>query len=108
MACDIANGRALECKESIGGIRNVYFANNGAGGALTIDADGDLTGLGTSSSDVYKYELIPQGSSFDEVVTVSEENGTGHSTHLEISDNQLNQEDKSRKTIKKTNHQKIL
>ena len=53
MACDIANGRALECKESIGGIRNVYFANNGAGGSLTIDADGDLTGLGTSSSDVY-------------------------------------------------------
>lgn len=76
MACDIANGRTLECKESIGGIRNVYFANNGAGGSLTIDADGDLTGLGTSSSDVYKYELIPQGSSFDEVVTVSEENGT--------------------------------
>ena len=76
MACEIANGRALECKESIGGIRNVYFANNGAGGALTIDAEGDLTGLGTSSSSVYKYELIPQGSSFDEVVTVSEENGT--------------------------------
>ena len=25
MACLLANGRALECREAIGGIRNVYF-----------------------------------------------------------------------------------
>lgn len=75
MACLLANGRALECRESIGGIRNVYFVNHNDAGAYTIDADGELDDLGSPSS-AYKYELNPQGSDFDEAITVSEENGT--------------------------------
>ena len=71
----IANGRALEDRESIGGIRNVYFVNNNAAGAYTIDVDGELDDLGTASS-AYKYELNPQGSDFAEAITASEENGT--------------------------------
>ena len=73
MACDLENGRALECRESIGGIRNVYFANYGDLGNLSI-LDNEL--LSTAAASVYKYELIPQSSSFDEAITVSEENGT--------------------------------
>lgn len=76
MSCTLANGRGtLDCRESIGGIRNVYFVNHNDMGAYTIDADGDLTDLGESST-AYKYALNPQGSSFDEAITVSEENGT--------------------------------
>lgn len=75
MACLLANGRALECRESIGGIRNIYFVNHNDMGAYTIDADGELDDLGAVSS-AYKYELNPQGSDFDEAITVSEENGT--------------------------------
>ena len=71
----IANGRALEDRESIGGIRNVYFVNNNAAGAYTIDVDGELDDLGATSS-AYKYELNPQSSEFTEPITVSEENGT--------------------------------
>jgi hypothetical protein len=75
MACLLANGRALECREAIGGIRNVYFVNQAVMGAYTLDADNELTDVATAS-DAYKYALNPQGSSFDEVITVSEENGT--------------------------------
>lgn len=75
MACLLANGRALECRESIGGIRNVYFVNNNDMGAYTIDTDGELDDLGETSAS-FKYALNPQGSDFDEAITVSEENGT--------------------------------
>ncbi len=75
MACLIANGRALECRESIGGIRNVYFVNHNDMGAYTIDDDGELDDLGETSAS-FKYALNPQGSDFDEAITVSEENGT--------------------------------
>jgi len=75
MACLVANGRALECRESIGGIRNIYFVNNNVMGAYTIDVDGELDDLGAASAS-YKYELNPQSSDFDEAITVSEENGT--------------------------------
>jgi hypothetical protein len=75
MACLLANGRALECRESIGGIRNVYFVNHNDMGAYTIDADGELDDLGETSAS-FKYALNPQGSDFDEAITVSEENGT--------------------------------
>ena len=75
MACLVANGRALECRESIGGIRNIYFVNNNVMGAYTIDADGELDDLGAASS-AYQYALNPQSSDFDEAITVSEENGT--------------------------------
>jgi hypothetical protein len=49
--------------------------NHNDAGAYTIDADGELDDLGSPSS-AYKYELNPQGSDFDEAITVSEENGT--------------------------------
>ena len=75
MACLLSNGRALECRESIGGIRNIYFVNHNDMGAYTIDVDGELDDLGATSS-AYKYELNPQGSEFAEAITASEENGT--------------------------------
>lgn len=75
MACLLQDGRGLECRTAIGGIRNVYFVNNGAAGTLVIGTDGQLTALGTAST-AYQYALNPQSSTFDETVTVSEENGT--------------------------------
>ena len=75
MACLLSNGRALECRESIGGIRNIYFVNHNDMGAYTIQVDGELDDVG-STSNAYKYELNPQGSDFAEAITASEENGT--------------------------------
>tara|TARA_R110002020_G_scaffold115102_2_gene264729 strand:- start:2395 stop:2976 length:582 start_codon:yes stop_codon:yes gene_type:complete len=76
MACLLANGRGLECKESVGGIRNIYFINYGDMGALTLNTTGELlTDLGEPST-AFQYALNPQSSDFDEAITVSEENGT--------------------------------
>ena len=75
MSCNLSDGRTLDCRTAIGGIRNVYFVSNGDMGAYTLSTDGALTDLGETSAS-FKYALIPQSSSFDETVTVSEENGT--------------------------------
>jgi len=75
MACLLTDGRGLECRTAIGGIRNVYFINNGDAGAYTVGSNGELTDLGAAST-AFQYALNPQGSNFDETVTVSEENGT--------------------------------
>jgi|TARA_R110001632_G_scaffold116052_1_gene227607 hypothetical protein len=75
MACALTNGRALECREAVGGLRNVYFANHDTLGAYTI-SDGELTAVDTAAADVFKYALNPQSSEYSETITVSEDNGT--------------------------------
>ena len=77
MACLLTNGRGLECREAVGGLRNVYFANHDTLGAYTVDTDGQLTAIGAASgTDVFKYALNPQSSEYTETITVSEDNGT--------------------------------
>jgi len=75
MACDLANGRAISCLESVGGVRNVFFINNGTMGKLTIDSDGQLSDV-ASSTDAFKYALRSETSEYVETITVSPDNGT--------------------------------
>jgi hypothetical protein len=44
MQCGISTGRLLACKDNVGGIRNIYFADYGTLGALTI-TDGEITAI---------------------------------------------------------------
>ena len=78
MPCDISLGRAVQCKDSLGGLRAVYFINWGDAGAVTysgtagqedviIALAGDAVG--------YKYELKGT-STFEQTVTSSRDNGT--------------------------------
>jgi len=53
MACLLTNGRGLECREAVGGLRNVYFASHDTLGAYTVDADGQLTDL-SGPTNVFK------------------------------------------------------
>jgi len=73
MACDLTNGRAEVCKESVGGIQGVYFINFTTG-SFTKDADGEVTAL-PSGSTAYYYELKGT-SAYTETVNTSRENGT--------------------------------
>ena len=74
MACDLTKGRKEPCKDSVGGIKAVYFADFGD---ITITYDGTDTDviddLGTVT--VFKYEL-KGNSSFEQTITSSRENGT--------------------------------
>ena len=73
MACDfITAGRALNCKDSVGGLKNVYFIKSQESEwTLTDDEISTYTG----SASAYKYEL-KGNSTFEQTITSSRENGT--------------------------------
>ncbi len=75
MACDISKGRLEPCKDSLGGLKAIYFINYDSGLYANCDfTDEEITSL-TSSVDCYKFEL-KGANSFDEANENSRENGT--------------------------------
>lgn len=79
MPCTITKNRALPCRDSIGGVKNVYFADYGElteGTGFAVDTDGVITSWATGDSpEFYKYE-VKNSSSLEQAVTASTENGT--------------------------------
>jgi len=77
MACDITLGRLEPCKESVGGLKAVYFANylstifTGA----TLDANDQVTALAPLVT-FYKFDLRGSNNSFEEANENSRDNGT--------------------------------
>lgn len=78
MACDIANGRALVCKDQIGGLKAIYFINNQiAATDITYDVTNtDLITAITNVDSLYKYELKATGNTYVETITSARDNGT--------------------------------
>ena len=74
MACDLTKGRKEPCKDSVGGIKNVFFADFGD---ITIAYDSTDTDVvdDLGAVTVFKYEL-KGNSSFEQTITSSRENGT--------------------------------
>ena len=72
MACNITAGRSAQCATNLGGLRNVYIINYDAAATYTI-LSGELTAFTASTG--YKFELL-NGSTFEETVTSSRDNGT--------------------------------
>lgn len=87
MACLISNGRLEQCKDSISGIQAIYFINFGdfnpdpvaGGGDVTYDTtvgyEDQITAIGGTIANLYKYELKGQNG-FDTTVNTSRDNGT--------------------------------
>lgn len=81
MACNITAGRALDCKDAIGGIKNIYVST---GGQIDTDNYTEASSLITqimltttgAAWQVYKFELPKGVSSYTETLTSSPENGT--------------------------------
>jgi hypothetical protein len=73
MACNLTQGRAEPCKESVGGLQGAYFINYTTG-SFTKDANGLVTDLPAGTT-VYYYELKGT-SAYTEAVNSSRENGT--------------------------------
>ena len=81
MSCDIANGRVEECKDSVSGLKAIYFANFD-----DLDTDNitdDVTNVDTIDTwvpaaqiSLYKYELKSNENSFTTAVQTSRDNGT--------------------------------
>jgi len=80
MSCDISLGRLEPCKDSVGGIKNLYFVNfdqiDGYSYVDVADNSDVLAGFGTLGTIVgYKYEL-KGGNNLEQTITSSRENGT--------------------------------
>jgi len=76
MACLLTKGRTEPCKDVVGGITAVYFADFGTLGDPTYDAvDTDVIDSFGGTPDWFKFDLKGT-SSFEQAITSSRENGT--------------------------------
>ena len=76
MACDLSLGRLEPCKDSVGGLKNLYFVNFGDLGAITYDATNtDVIDAIAGTPSAYKYE-IKGASSFTQNIQSSRDTGT--------------------------------
>lgn len=73
MSCNLSAGRAVPCKDVVGGIQKVFFVDFGGLGAVTQTADEITNADGTFSA--YEYAL-KGGSSLEQTITSSRESGT--------------------------------
>ena len=81
MSCDITNGRVEECKDSVSGLKAIYFANfdDLSTDAIVYDAtntDTIDTWVPAAQLSLFKYELKSNENSFTTAVQTSRDNGT--------------------------------
>lgn len=75
-ACILTQGFNLDCRDSLGGLKEVYIIEVGNLGTVT-EASGVVTAIGkTTGKRFWKYSLIRETSNADEVITNNEQNGT--------------------------------
>jgi hypothetical protein len=74
--CELSSGMLLECKDSIGGIKQIVLADWSVVNleTVTIDANEVVTALPTE--DFYGYQLPTQTGSFEETINFNRDAGT--------------------------------
>jgi len=85
MACAITLGRKEPCKDSVGGLKNIYFVEFGLLGTVSYDntatdvidnLTGSTIGGSANSLTAFKYELKGTANTFEQAITASRDNGT--------------------------------
>ena len=85
MACLITSGRIEPCKDSLGGLKNVYFINEDLqlGSVIFYDPSSTPPFVNTDEvwyvnfvNSIYKYELKSNENVYDQEIVSSRENGT--------------------------------
>jgi hypothetical protein len=74
MPCVLTQGFTLDCRDSIGGVKAVWFIAHANVTAVT-QASGVVTAI-TDTSNWYKYNLVKNTASLTENITGTVENGT--------------------------------
>tara|TARA_R110002153_G_scaffold229388_4_gene382489 strand:+ start:175 stop:717 length:543 start_codon:yes stop_codon:yes gene_type:complete len=72
--CDITSGFTLGCRDSVGGITNLYILSGSIDSV--VDVSEGLISTISGSGEFYKFELFRQTSDFSEGITSTPENGT--------------------------------
>ena len=76
MACALTQGYSLDCRDSLGGITEVYFIEKGNVSAITV-ASGSVSAITkVAGKRFYKYELVPGTASLTENINANVQNGT--------------------------------
>ena len=76
MACALTQGYSLDCRDSLGGITEVYFISKANISAITV-ASGSVSALTkVATTRFYKYELVPGTASMTENINANVQNGT--------------------------------
>ena len=90
MSCALTSGYSLQCKDSSGGIVEVYFIEK-ANVTSIVDSSGTVTGLTKAAGKrFWKYELPKETGSLTETITGNTQNGTiFYASELKIVINRL-------------------
>jgi hypothetical protein len=70
----MSTGRKLACKDAVGGIKAVYFADYGTLGTATITA-GIVTAFSGTTYTLFKYD-VKSASGLEQTINSSDDNGT--------------------------------
>lgn len=73
MACTLTTGRSLPCRDSVGGLKAVYFADYDSLGTLTVSS-GNVDSI-SGSPTLFQFDL-KGNSSLEQTINASTENGT--------------------------------
>jgi hypothetical protein len=77
MACELSTGFTLDCKDGIGGIKQIVLVDKTEVTSFTLDASEVVTVInGPASGDLYTYELPTQTGSFEETINFNRDAGT--------------------------------
>ena len=81
MSCDITNGRIEQCKDSVSGLKAIYFINFDDLDSDDVVYDATNTDVidtwqPASALSIYKYELKSTANSFTTSINSSRDNGT--------------------------------
>lgn len=75
MACLLTKGRNEPCKDTVGGLKAVYFIDYGTLGAITYAASSDEITALAGTPTAFKFDL-KGNSNLEQTITSSRENGT--------------------------------
>ena len=77
MACELSTGFTLDCKDGIGGIKQIVLVDKTEVSSFSLDANEIVTAInGPASGDLYTYELPTQTGSFEETINFNRDAGT--------------------------------
>jgi hypothetical protein len=76
MSCLLSTGYTLGCRDSIGGIQEVWIGNFKSGATYTLDANERITTFSGTTASYFKFEQEMETGQFNQTGAYSTENGT--------------------------------
>jgi hypothetical protein len=77
MACELSTGFNLDCKDGVGGVKQIILADYLSLNDFTFNVSEEVTAIsGYVQADLFSYYLPTQTASFEETINFNRDNGT--------------------------------